>query len=177
MATSLGALRYREKMDRENKAKDRWHAKYGPALGLDSRGRRVAEVGKCATLETGTVAICICGGAMAAGEEPSEMLLIRLEKAMAEWWNGQSNSLIVSHAHCVEMFQIRCCFSARGLRAFDASFVCTAEQVTTGKQSAHIMKDILVAHGCPEVHHRRASSICGAMTCFWRKHHALNPIM
>lgn len=107
MASSLAALRYREKMDRENKARDRWNARYGPALGLTANGQRAEDVGKFATLETGTVAICICGGAMAAGEEPSEMLLIRLERAMAEWWNGQSNTLIVSHLHLFPI-SLRC---------------------------------------------------------------------
>ena len=97
MTTSMDALRYREKMERETKAKQRWHERYGPRLGLAVNGQRVDDIGRCADLKTGTVAIVICGGAMAAGDEPSEMLQIRLERGMAEWWNGQSNAVVVSH--------------------------------------------------------------------------------
>ena len=104
-------------MDREEKAKVRWNVRYGVEHGICADGSREADKGRVATLQTGSVAVVIMGGACSAGDEPSEMLMIRLERAMAEWWNGQANTVII----------------------------------TTGRESANIMKDILVSHGCPEV--------------------------
>ena len=91
--------------------------RYGGDWGVRPDGRREEDIGRVATLETGTVAVVIVGGACSAGAEPSDMLMIRLERGMAEWWNGQANTVII----------------------------------TTGRESANVMKEILVSHGVPEV--------------------------
>jgi len=148
----MAAMRYREKMERENNARTRWNVRYGAKLGLTADGRRLADVGKTATLETGTVAIVICGGAMAAGEEPSDMLVTRLERAMAEWWNGQRNTVIVSPPPVAPL-----CFFLP--EVVPGELRIPVMQITTGKESAPIMKDILVAHGCPEAPPRPLSWI------------------
>ena len=96
--TSMDALRYREKMDRESKAVTRWHKRYGAENGLAEDGQKMSVKNFVPSLKDASVAIVIMGGALAEGAEPTEMLIIRLERGIAEWWNGQSNNVIVSAA-------------------------------------------------------------------------------
>jgi len=112
----MAAMRWREKMYREQKCTKKWTERYGPGLGLDENGDRPEEKHRTPTLQEASVAIVIVGGTLSKGQEPADMLVIRMERGIAEWWNSQTNSLII----------------------------------TTGGESADIMRKMLLDHGCPE---------------------------
>jgi len=87
--------RYQEKLDREQKGASKWNERFGPELGLRLDGTRETD-SRLPSIEEASVAIVIMGGASSSGDEPEDMLVIRMERAIAEWWNGKTNTVIVT---------------------------------------------------------------------------------